>query len=124
MSPAKGSSHREVKGTGRRLNRLLKVASARDRALIAADLTQGALQILRPTYAQASALTNVSLGYVTTVSGLTPEERAQLARGLLSLPRLHNRRRRSNAELDRVVEHYGVEAIWRALDRATAPNNG
>ena len=109
--------------SGRRLNRLTKQATPTDRALIASDLARGAVQILRPTYAQAAALTRVSAGYVATVGRLTEEERRQLARGQLSLPRLHNRQC-SDRALDRLVERYGIEALWRALDRAMAPTNG
>jgi len=108
--------------TGRQLSELIKKASAKDRALIASDLARGVVQVLQPTYAQAAALTHVSASYVATVGRLAPEERVQLARGLLSLPRLHNRRR-SDAELDRLVKRYGAEALWRALDRATAPSS-
>jgi len=106
--------------TGRRLNRLLKGASPRDRALIANDLARGTVQLRQPTYAQAAALARVSTGYVATVGRLTAEERLQLARGFLSLPCLHHRRR-SDRALDRVAERYGVAALWRALERATAP---
>jgi hypothetical protein len=109
--------------SGQRLSRLIKRASAKDRALIATDLAQGVVHVLRPTYAQAAALAHVSASYVATVGRLSPEERVHLARGLLSLPRLHNRRR-SDAELDRLVVQYGAEAFLRALDRATAPSNG
>jgi hypothetical protein len=110
--------------TGRRLNKLIKWASATDRALLACRFAQGVVQILRPAYRQAAALTRVSASYVATVGRLTQEERLQLACGLLSLPRLHHRRQNpSDAELDRVVERYGAEALWRALDRATAPSN-
>jgi len=108
--------------TGRRLNELIKSASPRDRALIANELVRGVVQILPPTYAQAAALTHVSASYVATVGRLTPKERVQLARGLLSLPRLHNRRR-GDAELDRVVKRHGIDALWRALERATAPSS-
>jgi hypothetical protein len=104
--------------TGRRLNKLIKWASATACALLACRLAQGVVQILRPTYRQAAALTRVSASYVATVGRLTQEERLQLACGLLSPPRLHNRRQNpSDAELDRVVERYGAEALWRALDR-------
>src|SRR5215469_13904268 len=102
----------------RRLNKLIKWASATACALLACRLAQGVVQILRPTYRQAAALTCVSASYVATVGRLTQEERLQLACGLLSLPRLHNRRQNPlDAELDRVVERYGAEALWRALDR-------
>jgi hypothetical protein len=105
--------------TGRRFNNLIKWASATACALLASRLAQGVVQILRPTYRQAAALTRVSASYVATVGRLTQEEGLQLACGLLSLPRLHNRRQNpSDAELDRVVERYGAEALWRALDRA------
>jgi len=109
--------------SGRRLNHLLKGASPADRALLAYDLARGVVQIVRPTHAQAAGLTHVSTGYVDTVSRLTGDERVRIARGELALSRLHKRRRNlSDAELDRVVEHYGAEALWHALDRATAPS--
>jgi|SRR5215471_9846601 len=108
--------------TGPQLNKLLKKASPRDRAQIAADLVQGALQVTNHTYKQAATLAHVSFGYTATVSALTPEERARLPRGALSLSQLHSRRRHSDAELDRVVERFGADAIWRALERYTQPS--
>ena len=108
--------------TGSQLNKLVKKASPRERAQIAADLVRGALQVTKHTYKQAAALAHVSFGYTATVSGLTPEERTQLARGALSLSRLHRRRRHTDAELDRIVEQFGADAIWRALERYTQPS--
>jgi hypothetical protein len=107
--------------TGRRLNRLTRSASPRDRALVAVNLARGALQLTELTLRQAAVLARASFGYTATVNGLAPEERTQLARGSISLCRLHLRHRHSNAELDRVVQTYGIDALWRALDRATAP---
>jgi len=50
-------------------------------------------------------------------------ERTQLARGQLSLARLHKRRRHiaTDDEIDRVVAELGAERVLAALDRATAP---
>jgi hypothetical protein len=107
--------------TGRRLNRLTRRASPRDRALLAVGLTRGEIQVTEYTLKQATTLTGASLGYTITTNRLTPEECTQLARGSISLCRLHLRHRHSNAELDRVVQTYGIDALWRALDRATAP---
>jgi len=110
--------------TGPELNKLVKNASPRERAQIAADLVQGTLQVSSHTYKQAATLAHVSFGYTATASALTPEERAQLARGTLSMSRLHRRRRRADAELDRIVEQFGADAIWRALERYTQPDCG
>src|SRR5262249_37926178 len=93
--------------TGSRLARQAEAASAQERSCISAGHAQGEIQVTKHTYKQAAALAHVSLGYTVTVTQLLPEERVQLARGLLSLPHLHNRRR-SDAELDRVVARHGI----------------
>jgi hypothetical protein len=108
--------------TGRRLNRLIRQATAKDRALIAGDLARGAVQILRPTYRQAALLTAVSTSYVATVGRLAPEQRAQLARGELKLSRLHNSRRDLDGRIDRFIKHVGVERVWAAIERYTQPS--
>jgi len=108
--------------TDRQLRGLVKKGSPRDRALLAVGLTRGEIQIIQHTLKQAVALTDVSLGYIVTANRLTPEERTQLARGALSMSRLHRRRRRADVELDRIIEQFGAEAIWRALDRYTQPS--
>src|SRR5215831_9018781 len=121
------SSDRPVRTiTGRRLGRLLRQASARDRALLAHELEQGALHLLSPTRAQAAILTHASLGYIGTVSRLTTEERRQLARGQFSLSRAHHNHQRTvtDAAIDRIIARLGLERVMAALDRATAPSNG
>ena len=120
------TSRAPIRGvTGWRLNELLKRASATDRALIANDLARGVLQVLRPTHAQVAALAHVSTGYVGTVSRLTGDERVRVARGQLSLSRLHKRRHIvTDTEIDRLGAQYGAEAFLRALDRVTTPRNG
>jgi|SRR5215472_10067784 len=111
--------------TGRELNRRIKSSSPARRALLAYELERGVTQIVRPTYAQAMALTQASAGYVTTVARLSEHERTQLGHGWLSLSQLHKRRRGArDAEIDRLVAQYGADAFLRALDRATAPSNG
>jgi hypothetical protein len=107
--------------SGRRLNRLIRWASATDRALLAYELEQGAIQVLRPTRTQAATLTRASSGYIGAIARLSADERTQLARGWFSLSRAHNRRRNTDAEIDRIVAAFGAEAIMAALDRATAP---
>lgn len=109
--------------TGRRFNRLLKLGSPADRALLAYDLARGEMQILPPTRAQAAGLARIASGYIGTVARLSADERVRLARGELSLTRLHHDRqhRVTDAEVDRVVARYGAEAILAALDRLTAP---
>ena len=109
--------------SGRKLSHLIKKSSPRDRALIANELAQGVVQVVQPTYAQAAGLACVSASYVATVGRLAPEERVQLALGAISLAKLHNRRR-GDAELDCLVKRYGIETLWRAIERATAPSNG
>src|SRR5215831_14428709 len=90
LAPA---DHSDRSISGRRLSRLTKDASAKDRALADA-LEQGALRILDPTRTQAAALTKSSPSYVAAVAGLREAERTQLARGQLSLARVHKRRHR------------------------------
>jgi hypothetical protein len=110
--------------TGPQLNKLVKKASPRDRALFAVGLIRGEIQVTGHTLKQATALTGASLGYTITTNRLTPEERTKLERGSISLCRLHLRRRHTDAELDRVVQTYGIDALFQAIDRATAPSGG
>jgi hypothetical protein len=91
--------------------------------LVAVDLIRGALQLTEPTLKQPAVLADVSLGYIVTAGRLSSEERAKLACGFLSISHLHRRRRRADAELDRIIEQFGAEAIWRALERYTQPGS-
>src|SRR5262249_58394798 len=61
--------------SGRRLNRLVKKGSPRDRANLALDLERGAVQLIRTTRAQAAALTKASTGYIGTLARLSEDER-------------------------------------------------
>jgi hypothetical protein len=112
--------------TGRRLSRLIKQASAADRALLAHKLEQGEVLLVRPTRAQATMLAHASPSYVGTIGRLTADERLQLARGELSLSRLHNNHRyvATDTAIDRIVAKLGAERVMAALDRMTAPSNG
>lgn len=105
---------------GRRLNHLIKQASPRDRALLAVELAQGAVQVVQLTYVQARALTGASSGYVSTTARLTADERVRVARGQLSLARLH--RGLSDKVIDRFIVRAGADRVLAALDRYTQPS--
>jgi hypothetical protein len=113
--------------SGRRLNRLVKKGSPRDRASLALDLERGAVQLIRTTRAQAAVLTKASTGYIGTLARLSEDERRQVARGetsishLLKLSRLHNGRRDLDAGIDRFIQRVGVERVWAAIERYTQP---
>ena len=109
--------------TRRRLGKILREASATDRALLAYTLVHGAVQLVRPTRVQVAALTKASLGYIDTITHLSEDARLRVAKGQLSLSHLYHRQKPTDAALDHVVERYGAEALWRALDRATATSS-
>src|SRR5262245_46548838 len=85
--------------TGRRLGKILREASAADRALLAYSLVHGAVQLLRPTRVQAAALTKASLGYIDTIAHSSEDERLRIAKGELSLSHLHHRQNPTDAEI-------------------------
>jgi hypothetical protein len=73
--------------SGRRLNRILKYAKAKDRALLALGLAQSRAQLRDPTYAQA-ARPGSSFSYVAKLGRLSEDKRARLARGEVSFARI------------------------------------
>jgi hypothetical protein len=80
--------------TGRQLNRKLRDATASDRALIADDLRSGTLVVTDLTTQQARHLVAASL---VVAFRHVPDE------------------------VDQAIERLGVDRIWRALDKFTAP---
>jgi hypothetical protein len=90
--------------TARELRQLLHGRSNRFRATVAANLVTGNLRPERPSPVQAARLCDVNVGYVTVALGIT------------------RKRSPSDETIDRVVEKFGIEALMRGCDRATAPN--
>jgi hypothetical protein len=70
---------------GRIVNRICSECGATARAVFAADLVSGQIELVRPTQAQAAQLFGVSLSYVGAAVRATPDQRAQIERGSLSL---------------------------------------
>jgi hypothetical protein len=63
---------------------------------------------------------DVSRGYITTARGLKPAEKAAVCAGTAPLSHFHNQYRKNRAA-DRLVKKLGVECVWAAIERATAP---
>ena len=106
---------------GRELSRRLRKLTPAERAILAFDLQCGSL--IRPTPSQAAAVTKASIRYVNTISRATAEERELLECGRLSVSALHSKYRRpvTDADIERFVVKIGLDRVWRALDRVTAP---
>jgi hypothetical protein len=108
---------------GRRLARRLKGITPDFRALLAHEMVAGEVVLRDLTQAQASALVQVSLPYVSTVSRASPEQREDVKRRRLSISALYNKRREpTDAKLDRLIARFGVDRVMAALDRATKPH--
>ena len=90
------------------------------RALLAYQLESGGVCVHHLTRKQALALARASSGYVSTVARLSPQERDQLGKGILSLSALHNRPP-TDADVDRIVTKLGPTRVMAALDRLTRP---
>jgi hypothetical protein len=92
---------------------------------MACEAEAGSLAFTDLSRAQSSKLLEVSHGYITTVAGLSDDERALLRAQpwLLALKHKHNRRQRevSNADIDAFISRATPERIFAALDRLTAP---
>jgi len=90
------------------------------RALLAADLTRGRLGVFNLTRQQALAVTRASSGYLATATQLTPEQRAKVEYGRVSLSELHNHHEPSNATIERIVRA-APDRVLAALDKLTRP---
>jgi hypothetical protein len=88
---------------GRVLQRWLRGQPPHSRAEIAAALVRGEYRLVDPLQVQAARLCDVDPQYVNTALGRNG------SRGP------HKR------TIDRVIKKYGVDALMRGLDRATAP---
>lgn len=108
---------------GRRLHNRLKRIPLAHRALMACEAEAGSLAFTDLSRAQSSKLLEVSHGYITTVAGLSDDERALLRAQPWLLALKHNRRQRevSNADIDAFISRATPERIFAALDRLTAP---
>jgi hypothetical protein len=108
---------------GRRLHNRLKRIPLAHRALMACEAEAGSLAFTDLSRAQSSKLLEVSHGYITTVAGLSDDERALLRAQPWLLALKHNRCQRevSNADIDAFISRATPERIFAALDRLTAP---
>lgn len=88
--------------TGRRLNRLVRGFSPRQRGVLAVDLERGAVRISDLTRLQSTALARVSASTVATVH----------------CPR---RKEPSDADIARAVIRLGIENVQRVIDRLRQP---
>jgi hypothetical protein len=124
---------------GRAFNRLLRRSTPSQKAIIAADLHAGRLEIVAPTWSQVLALAGGSYGYAYTAGKRTDAERAAVHCGrslsgfhstpdvFTALARAMNAVLRESDEavdvgtlVDRLVERY-PDRVMAAFDRYTAP---
>jgi hypothetical protein len=90
--------------TGRELRQLIHGKGNRFRGAAAAQAVIGTVRVESYSPVQAARLFDVNVGYVTAALGTT------------------RKRVPSDEAIDRVVERFGIEALMRGCDRATAPN--
>jgi hypothetical protein len=91
--------------------------SKTERALLGYDLRQ----ILDLSAAEASALCDVSSGYVNLVGRLSPEQREAVQRGEAKLSGFANGRKPSRQTIERFVTRVGPDAVLDVLDQLTRP---
>jgi hypothetical protein len=90
-------------------------------ALLALDLTTGAVEMSSFTGTQAKAVTGASASYLTTAKKLTPEQLEDVKRGRVSLSTFHNNKTVSDARIDRFIAKAGADRVLSAIDKLTAP---
>src|SRR5262249_5167835 len=101
---------------GTRLERHRISAGYRD--LLAEDLMRGRLELFNLTRRQALAVTRASSGYLATATQLTPEQRAAVEHGRLSLSKIHNNYTPNDATIERIVKA-APDRVMAALDKLT-----
>lgn len=128
MEAAQGGTHIIY---GQRLAHRLARINIDWRALLAADMAAGRVNVRGLTLRQAAKLVGVSFGYVHTASKLSPEQRQQVETGKLTVAAVHRPKPAlSDADIDAIVANYGIDhvvarlgahKVMDALDRLTAP---
>jgi hypothetical protein len=107
---------------GKRLSRKLKAISLSHRALLAADLAAGRVDVSHFTVVQAAAMTNVSVGYACTAGKLPAEQRKLVERNEVSLSAFHNKPATvTDAMIHKFIAKAGAGRVLDALDQLTAP---
>jgi hypothetical protein len=108
---------------GRHLALGLHRLSASQRALLAFELTTGAVTLCGLTRKQAARIAGANTDYVSRVAHISDSEREQLRGGGLRLSKTHPRQPRelSDAEIDHLVRTVGPDRVMAAIDRLTAP---
>jgi hypothetical protein len=96
--------------TGRRLRRLAKKWLTKDKVVLAFEIATGKVVVERHTFGQTAALLGDSRSYVTAYAGLEPTERVQFMLGKVT----------PHEALDRIIEKFGLEAVWKALESKEA----
>lgn len=90
------SVHPPKELTGAELSRWVRRAGATTRAHVAQALREGSIRVSELTLEQATALAKANGSYVSALHRLSPDERACVERGSLSLAELSRRRRNGN----------------------------
>jgi hypothetical protein len=105
---------------GRELARRLKTTTATRRALLAADLSAGRIELHHLTRKQARAIAGCSYGYQNTVEKLDPHQRERVRNGWASLAEFHNRQK-TDDQIDRFIKKVGPDRVFARYEWLTAP---
>jgi hypothetical protein len=77
------------------------------------------------TLHDAAAIEDVSVTYVAELHRRTPAEQQDVKTGRVKLSDIINKRQSQQAvanKVDQLISRVGIDAVFSALDRATAPN--
>ena len=111
---------KEVDGKPRRRLKAALLQTAGQKAVLALELIEGPAQW---TAARAAAVVGISRSYLATAKRASPEQRAALAEGTLTLASLHRRPRRPRPLSDEKVAEFirvaGFDHVWRVMDQLT-----
>ena len=105
---------------GRTLERMLRRSSPSQKAVIAADLCTGRLEVGPLTDRQARLLARASYGYTNIASKLADLERFAVRTGTRKLAEFAGKAARTHRDFDRFVGRYPKQ-LMAAVDRYTRP---
>jgi hypothetical protein len=114
------NSRPPVKIDAKKLRRIRKMPAV-IRAFHAYDLEIGKSTLSGLSRAQSTSLTKASSGLVSTVASLDAATRERVRANPFLLAAYHNKRGLTDDAVDAFVAKAGIERVWDALDRATAP---
>jgi hypothetical protein len=127
-----GGAQPPVETRGRYITRLFR--NPTEAAFYAADFHTGRRLLVQPSLAQAAAITGVDIQAVWWAEH-REGHRAAIINGVIPLVPPHPRKTTivpttiipaisgasADVIVDRLIAKFGVETVWRGIDRATAP---